>query len=254
MSVHAPNHNNMNNMQHANGTNDALSTMAAGMYATLPSGAQAPLATSSSSIAAPMRITRRLNVRIQGSLSDFAQDGQGGATWRVMEGKQSAIWGIQELLGHCLSGTAGTTGNGIADATTHASATNILATAMIKEVHLLEHKSTFKVPLGVVINCLPAHEMTAAGEAFCYTVLPESVNTVPLRLFQASEDCEESLRWKQEYPKYNAENLEKEGVLPFSNSSYYFVHENHPAITLLRANKDLLRTDIDAQKKIDHEW
>jgi hypothetical protein len=105
-----------------------------------------------------------------------------------MEGKQSSIWGIQELLGSLspsatFSATSGA-GAGNVDATTHASATNILATAMIKEVHLLEHKSTFKVPLGVVINCLPSHEMTASGEAFCYTVLPDSVNTVPLKLFQ----------------------------------------------------------------------
>ncbi len=198
------------------------------------------------------------------------QDGQGGATWRVMEGKQSSIWGIQELLGSVCSsssmnsaaqnhnnpgmGNGGVSAMGNVDATTHASATNILATAMIKEVHLLEHKSTFKVPLGVVINCLPSHEMTALGEAFCYTVLPDSINTVPLKLFQASEDCEESLRWKQEYPKYNASNLETEGVMEMSNSSYYFVHENHPAITLLRANKDLLAVDIDKEKKIDKEW
>ena len=71
---------------------------------------------------------------------------------------------------------------------------------------------------------------------------------------QAAEDCEESLRWKQEYPQYNASNLEKEGVLEMPNSSYYFVHENHPAITLLRANKDLLITDIDIQKKIANEY
>ena len=124
----------------------------------------------------------------------------------------------------------------------------------VKNVKVIEQASTFGVPIGVLINCLPNHEMTASGESFCYTVLPNSVNTVPLELFQASDDCEESLRWKQEYPKYNASNLETEGVMEMSNSSYYFVHENHPAITLLRANKDLLCTDIDKQTKIDNEW
>lgn len=38
------------------------------------------------------------------------------------------------------------------------------------------------------------------------------------------------------------------------NSSYYFVKDDHPAITLLRANKDLLRNDLDTQKKVDNEW
>jgi hypothetical protein len=207
------------------------------------------------------------------------QDGQGGATWRVVEGKQSTIWGIQDILGSsssipaCFptsSGLEGMNGGqkqggagmgmmpgatvGNVDATTHTSANNILASAKVKEVHLLEHKSTFKVPVGVIINCLPSHEMTAAGEAFCYTVLPESTNTVPLKLFQACEDNEESLRWKQEYPNYNAANLETEGVLEYSNSAFYFVHEGHPVITLLRANKDILRTDIDEQKMVANEW
>lgn len=43
----------------------------------------------------PITITRRINVKIQGSMSDFAQDGQGCATWRPVDGKQAAIWGLQ---------------------------------------------------------------------------------------------------------------------------------------------------------------
>jgi hypothetical protein len=175
-----------------------------------------------------------------------------------VEGKQSAIWGIQDILGSVASASSGAFPAGGAsisgDATTHASASNILATAMIKEVHLLEHKSTFKVPLGVVINCLPSHEMTASGEAFCYTVLPDSTNTIPLKLFSAPAESEEGIRWKQEYPQYNSANLETEGVMEMSNSAYYFVHEGHPAITLLMANKDLLRADIDTNAKVHKEW
>jgi hypothetical protein len=41
-------------------------------------------------------ITRRINVRIQGSLSEFSQDGQGGASWRSVDGKQASIWGLQD--------------------------------------------------------------------------------------------------------------------------------------------------------------
>lgn len=70
MSIHAPiahNTNQMNQMQLVEMDPNG------GMYATLPNGAHAPLATASSSVSAPIRITRRLNVRIQGSLSDFAQ-------------------------------------------------------------------------------------------------------------------------------------------------------------------------------------
>lgn len=48
-----------------------------------------------SSSSEPITITRRINVKIQGSMSDFAQDGQGSATWRPVDGKQAAIWGLQ---------------------------------------------------------------------------------------------------------------------------------------------------------------
>lgn len=132
------------------------------------------------------RKNEKIHIWIDGCIG---QDGQGGATWRCVEGKQATIWGIQDLINSSAFSSTNST-----DGVTHASATNILSTAIMKEVHLLEHKSTFKVPLGVVINCLPSHEMTSSGEAFCYTVLPDSSSSVPLKLFQSMEDNEESVR------------------------------------------------------------
>ena len=198
-------------------------------------------------------ITRRINVKIQGSMSDFAQDGQGCATWRGVDGKQAVIWGLQDLsVGSSISSASPGGGGGISSSVN--SATHALSNAVIQKAVLLEHKSNFKVPLGVTINCLPSNEMTGYGEAYCYTVLPESINTVPLRLFEASEQSEDGQRWRREYPKYNASNLEKQGVLETTDCTYAFVHQNHPAVALLRANKDLLGSDIDQQQKIDNEW
>lgn len=138
----------------------------------------------------PITITRRLNIKIQGSMSDFAQDGQGCATWRGVEGKQAVIWGLQDVVG------AASGANGLGSGSTHNSATHALSSAVIQSAVLLEHKSTFKVPLGVTINCLPCNEMTGFGEAYCYTVLPESNNTVPTQLFQATDESEEGNRWR----------------------------------------------------------
>ena len=59
---------------------------------------------------------------------------------------------------------------------------------------------------------------------------------------------------RKEYPKYKKANLEKHGVLETGDLAYLFVHQMHPAIALLRANKDLLGSDIDSQQKIDNEW
>lgn len=44
---------------------------------------------------APITITRRIQVKIQGSMTDFAHDGQGCATWRCMEGLEPVMWGLQ---------------------------------------------------------------------------------------------------------------------------------------------------------------
>ena len=96
--------------------------------------------------------------------------------------------------------------------------------------------------------------MTGFGEAYCYTVLPESTNTVPTKLYEAGEESEEGNRWRKEYPKYNTATLEKHGVLETGDCAYVFVHDKHPAVALLRANKDLLGSDIDKQQKIDNEW
>ena len=48
--------------------------------------------------------------------------------------------------------------------------------------------------------------------------------------------------------------MDKEGVLSTPECSYLFVNQAHPAIAVLRANKDVLKTDIDTQQLIDGEW
>jgi hypothetical protein len=39
-----------------------------------------------------------------------------------------------------------------------------------------------------------------------------------------------------------------------NNTSYYLVHEAHPAIALILANKDLLGANFDENKKVDSEY
>ena len=54
---------------------------------------------------APIILTRRIQIKIQGSMSDFAQDGQGCATWRCMEGQEPVVWGLQvsSVIGYKVS-------------------------------------------------------------------------------------------------------------------------------------------------------
>ena len=64
---------------------------------------------------------------------------QGCATWRPVDGKQAAIWGLQDIASYGGVGADSTT------TTTHASATHALSNAIVKSAILLEHKSSFKV-------------------------------------------------------------------------------------------------------------
>lgn len=140
------------------------------------------------------------------------------------------------------------------DLVSASSSIHALGSAIIHRAVLLEQKSTFKVPLGITINCLPSNEMTNCGEGYCYTALPETSNHIPLTLYEHNEDSIESMKWRKEYSKYNKTNLEKQGTMEVADFDYLFVHETHPVIALLRANKDIVGCDIDKQQKIDNAW
>ena len=181
-------------------------------------------------------ITRTINVNITGSLANFAMAGSLGATWKPVDGKQSKVFGAL--------------GEG-ADAQL---VTNQLRTALIHEVTILEHSSTFPVPLGAKINCLPAQEFTDLGQAYAFTILPNSRLSTPHTIFKCDSNAENSQNWRAEYPRWNANNLEKEGVMEVANCPYVFVSQDHPIIALLRSNSSLIGCNIDEQPKIDNEW
>lgn len=140
-----------------------------------------------------------------------------------MEGRQAAIWGIQELGGgmgssdgmgsscqnniqsNMQSGMNNNNNNtdcmGASSSTsstlhTHNSATHVLGNAVVLRAKILQEKCTFKVPIGVTVSCLPSNETTASGESYCYTVLPESTSSVPIVLFESSEENENGNRWR----------------------------------------------------------
>ena len=81
-------------------------------------------------------LTRTVCVNITGSLANLAMAGPQAALWKPVEGKQTQVFGMGANV----------------DA---AVATNQLRTALIHEVNLLEHRSTFPVPMGVDVNCVP---------------------------------------------------------------------------------------------------
>lgn len=181
-------------------------------------------------------LTRTINVNITGSLANFAMAGPMSAVWKPVDGKQSKVFGA---LGENMDAQL---------------ATNQLRTALIHEVTLLEHKSSFPIGLGVKINCIPASEYTDLGQSYAYTVLPLGINTSAQAIYKCDASATSTQNWRNEYPKWNNTNLEKEGVMEVANCPYVFVSQDHPIIALLRSNSSLIGCDIDEQPRIDNEW
>ena len=180
-------------------------------------------------------LTRTLHVNITGSLANLNMAGPSGGTWRLVDGKQAGVFGTGSEL----------------DSQT---VTNQLRTALIHEVKLLQDHSTFPVALGVTINCVPSTEITDLGEKFAYTVLPQSKNNIGQTIYLCDANTEDGVQWRKDYPKWTSANLETEGVLNVENNPWVFVHQDHPAIALLRHNAALIGCRIDDQPKIDMEW
>jgi hypothetical protein len=184
------------------------------------------------------RITRRLHIGIHGTLSNFYAEGHTAATWKPLDGRSIKIFGHSHDSGN-------------ADLSI---STNSLRNAYIVSCCLHERRSTFPIPLGVSLNCIPNNELTETGDRYAFTMLPVSYNTHPQILFEADASQSEGFEWRKMFPEYTDANLDSHNILEVAGCPYVFVHEKHPIIHLLRANHEILGSKIDDHVKIDGEW
>jgi hypothetical protein len=183
-----------------------------------------------------MRFTKRFNVQITGTMANFEAEGPSTAQWRPVEGQHVKIF-------------------------TNASADQDLGTAIkvlqstwLVKATVLEQKNSFPVPLGINVSCIKGQEHIDTGECYTFTSLPMTHNPTPLVIFEADASAQTSQEWRRMYGEYNERNLDTHNVLEVANQNYVFVHENHPVISLLKANADLLGTEITEERRIDGEW
>ena len=180
---------------------------------------------------------RTLHINITNSLGNLALAGPHGGVWKPVDGLQTKLFANLE-----------------SDVTDASAATTQLNCAVIHKVTLLEHQSTFPVPLGVEINCIPSREVTELGQKFAYTVLPNCINSNQHVVYEAEMLNDEMYAWHKEFPTYTASNLDTEGVIPVNNQPFVFIDCNHPVVSLLRHNSHLIGCDIDSQKKIENQY
>ena len=184
-------------------------------------------------------ITRRCLVTIRGSFAQFGSSGQEAASWTPVNGKVGDVFGITEIVDK--NGDTGFS-------------STLLQNSVLNRVSVLESQNQFPLPLGVSISCIPSDESTRTGHNYALTCLANAHNPTPLVLFEAEASTQDGMQWRKDYPQYNASNLETQGVLNVQGESYVFVSKNHPAIKVLRTNKERLKQDIDAAPLIDNEW
>lgn len=183
-------------------------------------------------------VSRVLHMTVSGTLQGCDEKGATAGIWKPREGKTCQVFAPTEY--------------GIEN--NHEAATNALNNARVKSVTCTEYTSTFPIPLGIKCDALPACESTDIGHRYIMTTLPCHKNTTPQTLYSADDTSAEAVRWKQEYPQYTARNIDTHNVMEVKSHPVVFVDLNHPVISLLRANKEILGSDIDEQSLVQGRW
>ena len=183
-------------------------------------------------------VKRIVHMTFSGTLQGCDEKGATAGVWKPREGKVAHVFAPTEV---------GIDNN-------HETAMNALNNARVKSVHCLEYTSTFPIPLGIKCDCLPACESTDVGHRYIMTTLPGHSNTTSQNLYTADDTSAEAVRWKQEYPQYTSRNIDTHNVMEVKTHPVMFVDKDHPVISLLRANKSILGSDIDEQSLVQGRW
>lgn len=184
-------------------------------------------------------VNRRINVELVGSLMQYQQGGHEAASWAPQNGKLAACFGVDEMFD---------------TAPGESTVQSMLLNASLKKVTALQCINNLPVSVGFTCSITPSEEVTKTGHRYALTAPAKSSNSSPLVLFESNAENDETRLWQTKYPAYNAGNLHTEGVLQVAGQPYVFVDCQHPAIEVLRMNREVLNQDIDQQQLIDNRW
>lgn len=125
---------------------------------------------------------------------------------------------------------------------------------MIKKITIIESNTNIDEVVSVSIDGIPPKEFTVNGDGSSVFLLGSGRVTEPQEIFNLSGNTELGMAWMKQYPQYTNSNLDVEGVMFLTGASYYFVHEGHPAIHMLKANQDQLGVQISPDTLVDGTW
>ena len=181
--------------------------------------------------------TRNILVHITGNRASWEHMGIHGALWRINPEKAGLIFNYD------------------ADSMSSEQALQErVGRALIKKITVVESHTNIDEVVGLSIDGLPPKEFTAGGDGASLYLLGCGKVTEPQEIFNLSGNTELGMAWMRQYPKYTYSNLDVEGVMLLTGASYYFVHEAHPAIHMLKANQDQLGVQIREETLVNGAW
>jgi len=174
-------------------------------------------------------ITRHVLVHITGNRATWEHMGMHGALWRVNSERAGVIFGCD--------------GQNPSDPALN----DKLSRAMIRSVTVLESNTNIDEIVSIQVDGLPPKEFTSNGDGASFFLTGEGKVSQPQEIFNMSGNTELGLAWMKQYPTYTSINLEEEGVMKLPGASYYFVHIEHPAVHMLKANETELGVHISVE-------
>lgn len=185
--------------------------------------------------------TRNLLVHITGNRASWEHMGIHGALWRINSEK---AW---QIFNYDVDASSSCTH------TEHALQERI-GRSLIKRITVVESHTNIDEVVGVSIDGLPPKEFTGNGDGASFFLLGSGKLNQPQEIFNLSGNTELGMAWMKQYPKYTHANLDIEGVMFLTGASYYFVHEGHPAIHMLKVNQDQLGVQIREETLVNGSW
>jgi hypothetical protein len=165
-------------------------------------------------------LTRNILVSIDGNRATWEHMGVHGGFWQVNADRAGTIFGCED------------------------NDTDKLSRAIIHKVSVIESNTNIDEVVGIHIDGLPSREYTKNGEGAALFLTGDGKVTEPQEIFNMSGNTELGLAWMRQYPKYTSTNLETEGVIFVTGSTFYFVHCEHPAVHMLKTNEETLGVQV----------
>lgn len=176
--------------------------------------------------------TSRLSVEIGGTMNEF-------------NAKQAQpVWRISDETKHIFGGP----GNGAL----LNSSNKLPKQSILQQVKLLSVQNTFPVSLGVNLTGVDGNVFSHKGDKFAEIVFPHTNWHGEKVLSQ--NDVRSTNNFKARYPDYTGVSLREKGIVVIPGKDYKYVAVDHPVVDMMRANSDMLQSNIDDQLTIDGQW